>query len=105
VCIVIVGGIGSISGVLVGALVMVGLDSLVLVKLASWLDARGLSSSANVISTPNNWKFMIFGLALVLMMRFRPEGLLPSHRVRAELRSDDEATLSGAGTKAAGGRA
>ena len=49
VCIVIVGGIGSISGVLVGALVMVGLDSLVLVKLAQWLENRGLSSSANVI--------------------------------------------------------
>ena len=91
VCIVIVGGIGSISGVLVGALVLVGFDSLVLVKLAQWLENRGLSSSANVISTPNNWKFMIFGLALVLMMRFRPEGLLPSSRVKAELHHEDDA--------------
>ena len=104
VCIVIVGGIGSISGVLVGALVMVGLDSLVLVKLAQWLDSRGLSSSANVISTPNNWKFLIFGLALILMMRFRPEGLVPSSRVQAELRHDDEPP-PGAVTTATGGRA
>ena len=35
--------------------------------------------------TFSNWKLMIFGLALVLMMRFRPEGLLPSARVQHEL--------------------
>jgi branched-chain amino acid transport system permease protein len=104
VCIVIVGGIGSISGVLIGALVMVGLDSLVLVKLAQWLESRGLSSSANVISTPNNWKFMIFGLALVLMMRFRPEGLLPSSRVKAELHREDDAP-PGTVASQTGGRA
>ncbi len=104
VCIVIVGGIGTISGVLVGALVMIGFDSLVLVKLAQWLENRGLSSSANVISTPNNWKFMIFGLALVLMMRFRPEGLLPSSRVKAEMRHQDDAPPGGVATRA-GGRA
>ena len=34
--------------------------------------------------TFSNWKLMIFGLALILMMRFRPEGLLPSTQVEAE---------------------
>ena len=34
---------------------------------------------------------MIFGLALVLMMRFRPEGLVPSSRVKAELHHEDDA--------------
>ncbi len=29
---------------------------------------------------------MMFGLALILMMRFRPEGLLPSVRIERELR-------------------
>ena len=90
VCVVIVGGMGNISGVLVGALVMIGLNSIVLVKLSDYLASRGLSSSANVISNPNNWKFMIFGLALVLMMRFKPEGLLPSRRVKAELHHGDD---------------
>jgi branched-chain amino acid transport system permease protein len=31
----------------------------------------------------------VYGLALVLMMRFKPEGLLPSRRVKAELHHDD----------------
>ncbi|MCI0366643.1 MAG: branched-chain amino acid ABC transporter permease [Phycisphaerales bacterium] len=89
VCIVIVGGMGNISGVLLGALVMIGIDSLVLVQLTRYLQQQGLSSTANVMSMPNNWKYMIFGLALVLMMRFKPEGLLPSRRVKAELHHDE----------------
>jgi branched-chain amino acid transport system permease protein len=99
VCIVIVGGMGNITGVLLGALVMIGLDSLVLVKLTQYLDSRGLTSSANVMSTPNNWKFMIFGLALILMMRFRPEGLLPSSRVKAELHQEDGPPAGGVAAK------
>jgi hypothetical protein len=38
----------------------------------------------------------------VLMMRFRPEGLLPSGRVKAELRHGDDAPP---GATATGGRA
>lgn len=89
-CIVIVGGMGNISGVLLGALVMVGFNSILLVKLTDFLQDRGLISGTNVISVPSNWKYMIFGLALVLMMRFKPEGLLPSRQVKAELHEAEE---------------
>jgi len=84
-CIVIVGGMGSINGVLVGAVVMIGFNSIVLVKLSEMLMRAGFVSTGNVYSSPNNWKYMIFGLALVLMMRFRPEGFLPSKTLREEL--------------------
>jgi branched-chain amino acid transport system permease protein len=77
-CIVIVGGMGSIAGVLVGALVMIGVNSILLVKLAEWLQARGFGSSGSVFLSPNNWKYLLFGLALVLMMRFKPDGLVPA---------------------------
>jgi len=90
VCIVIVGGMGNISGIILGALVMIGLNSIVLNKLSDYLASHGVSSGANVISNPTNWKYMIFGLALVLMMRFKPEGLLPSSRVKAEMHHDDD---------------
>ena len=40
-----------------------------------------------MISNPNNWKYMIFGLALVLMMLFRPAGILPSALRKRELES------------------
>jgi branched-chain amino acid transport system permease protein len=89
VSIVIVGGLGNISGVLLGALVMMGLTLLVFDKLTGYLESRHIASSANVFSNPNNWKLMVYGLALVLMMRYKPEGLLPSRRVKAELHHDD----------------
>lgn len=74
-CMVIVGGA---RGILPGALLVVGLDSIVLSKLTTYLAQRGIGASANVFMTPSNWKFMIFGLALIFMMRFRPSGLFPS---------------------------
>lgn len=88
-CMAIVGGIGSINGILLGALLMIGLDSIVLTKVSGFLAQQGFASSENVYSTPNNWKFLIYGLALVLMMRFKPEGLLSSARVKAELHRKD----------------
>ncbi|MBM4106252.1 MAG: branched-chain amino acid ABC transporter permease [Phycisphaerae bacterium] len=77
-CIVIVGGMGSIAGVLVGALVMIGVNSIVLVKLFEWLQSKGLGASGSVFVSPNSWKYLLFGLALVLMMRFKPDGLVPA---------------------------
>lgn len=85
VCIVIVGGMGSIGGVLLGALVIMGFSRIVLDNFTSFLKAHELVSSTNVLAAPGNWKYLLFGLALILMMRFRPEGLLPSRQVRAEL--------------------
>ena len=84
-CIVIVGGMGNVGGVLLGALVIVGFNSIVLETLTNFLKAHDLISSSNVFAAPGNWKYMLYGLALILMMRFRPEGLLPSRQVQAEL--------------------
>ena len=53
--------------------------------LTNFLKAHQLISSSNVFAAPGNWKYMLYGLALILMMRFRPEGLLPSRQVQAEL--------------------
>ena len=95
-CIIIVGGIGSVRGTLVGAIVMVGMNSIVLVKLSELVgspdapgaaldEAQGIAKvgvflrtwAQNVLVNPTNWKFLLFGLALVLMMVFRPQGILP----------------------------
>jgi branched-chain amino acid transport system permease protein len=79
-CIVIVGGIGSITGVLVGAIVMVGLNNVLLPILTQSLQRAGFASTSNVLSSPDNYKYLIFGLALVLMMRFRPDGVIHSRK-------------------------
>jgi branched-chain amino acid transport system permease protein len=74
----IVGGLGSLKGVLAGAGIVMGFDILLNKLTALMADTGG-----NVFLTPNNWKFGIFGLALVLMMRFRPRGIFPERRTSA----------------------
>ena len=77
-CAVIVGGLGSLPGVVVGVLLMFGLNQIVLVKLSNAFGLTG--ANAAVWAQPTNWKYLVFGLALVLMMRLRPEGLWPEER-------------------------
>jgi len=72
-CIVVLGGAGSIPGVFVGTLGMVTLPELSR-PLKAWRDA---------------W----LGVAMVVMMIARPEGLWPSRRVRMELRAEKEDLL------------
>ena len=76
-CLLIVGGMGSILGVLIGALIMIGFNSIILVKISQFMNSAGLVSTTNVFTQPNNWKYMIFGMALILMMRYRPQGVCP----------------------------
>lgn len=75
---VIVGGLGSLPGAIIGAFVMGLLNTVFLEKLTALLEGLGLSRGSNVLLSPLNWKFLIFGIALVLVMRFRNEGILPS---------------------------
>ncbi len=69
---IILGGMGNIAGVILGALVLVGLPEF----LREFAEYR----------------LLIYGAVLVAMMILRPEGLLPSRTRRAELheREDDE---------------
>ncbi|MDE2143304.1 MAG: branched-chain amino acid ABC transporter permease [Elusimicrobia bacterium] len=70
VSIVVLGGMGSISGVLLGALILAGLPPLMQATLSTdWI----------------NYRYLFFGLILVLVTLFRPQGLLPSSRREAEL--------------------
>ncbi|MBP9838187.1 MAG: branched-chain amino acid ABC transporter permease [Proteobacteria bacterium] len=75
-CIVIIGGLGSISGAILGAFVVVGFNSIILEKISSYLLQSGIIDSSSVFLSPSNWKYMIFGFLLILMMRYRPEGFL-----------------------------
>jgi branched-chain amino acid transport system permease protein len=84
---VIMGGIGNIWGVMFGAIVL-GTFNFILVDSASgWL--RRLSELLNMPFLAIdlvNAKLFLFGLALVLMMLLRPEGIFPSAQRKAELR-------------------
>lgn len=84
-CMVIIGGMGSLPGVLTGGAVIVAFDRILLPALTRSFAGAGAGPS-NILLNFNNWKWLLFGTALVLMMRLRPEGLWPSRRVREELR-------------------
>ena len=78
---IIVGGIGNIWGVLVGTLALVFVDKTFL----PYLGQRFAAISPD-LPNPSQFNFLIFGVILVVMMRFRPEGFIPSRQRAAELR-------------------
>ncbi|MBM3469808.1 MAG: leucine/isoleucine/valine transporter permease subunit [Armatimonadetes bacterium] len=79
---IIVGGMGSMPGVIVGSLFLVGMPEL----LREFAEYR----------------FLIYGASLVLMMQLRPEGLWPAAALRRELHAAEEMGPSGRAEAAAG---
>jgi branched-chain amino acid transport system permease protein len=89
-CMVVVGGMGNIAGVVLGAVVLQYLNFTGLDKIGDGLNnALDAVGSSSTIDVPK-YKFLFFGILLVIMMLVRPEGLLPSARRKAELHEDDE---------------
>ncbi len=74
-CMVVMGGMGSLRGVVVGALALSLLPE-ALRTLGEW-EARWLGE---LWLDPATLRLLLFGVVLVLLMRWRPEGLLPSRR-------------------------
>jgi branched-chain amino acid transport system permease protein len=93
---VILGGLGSIPGVILGAAVVVVLNLQVLQGASLWLSS--LRQSGGVIPIinfawsdlsnqldPAQYQRMVFGLILILMMIYRQEGLIPAKRRMREV--------------------
>jgi branched-chain amino acid transport system permease protein len=114
---VILGGIGSIPGVIIGAAVVVVLNLQILPSLSLWL--ANLRQSDAVIPLinfhwkdlsnqldPSKYQRLIFGIILIVMMIYRPAGILPAARRKRELSQgregeDGEAAPEGEATKGA----
>jgi branched-chain amino acid transport system permease protein len=79
-CMVILGGMGNIWGVIVGALFLGYLDRYGLNTLGSDINSR----FGTQFDIPK-YTFLIFGIILLITMLFRPEGLFPEARRKAEL--------------------
>ncbi len=75
----VLGGMGNIAGVIVGSFVLSFINSFLLPQSTNLAHSIGL---VNVDFT--NYRFMLYGVILVLMMLFRPEGLIPSRQRKAE---------------------
>lgn len=87
---VILGGIGNIWGVIFGGVIM-GAFNLILTEQAThWLQSLGYLLGFAPLQAVDlgSSKFMIYGMALVLLMVLRPAGIFPSRQREAELRSE-----------------
>jgi branched-chain amino acid transport system permease protein len=92
ICCIILGGLGNRPGVLLGVLLLIGYDQILTPFLDNWLQARKVNPEGKEYLKVSGWRLFVFGLALILMMRFRPEGLLPAARQKRELHPErDEA--------------
>jgi branched-chain amino acid transport system permease protein len=93
---VILGGLGNVYGAIAGALLIGFFDRILAEELNGPMQWIGETLGIGFLQTHDmkQDRFLIFGLALVLMMLLRPEGLFPSARRRAELHpeSDDIAS-------------
>ena len=86
VCAVVIGGMGSIPGAIIGALLIQGTPEII----------RGFAASGIIpltgaqVSAISNYRNLVFGLVMVVMMVWRPQGILPSKRRASELRPDTD---------------
>ena len=87
-CAVILGGLGSIPGTLLGVAILVGFDTVLAPWADSWIQQMNINPTGSSLLSFSGWRLAVFGLALVLVMRYRPEGLVPSRRVAAELHEE-----------------
>ncbi|MCB0050389.1 MAG: branched-chain amino acid ABC transporter permease, partial [Caldilinea sp.] len=96
---VILGGLGSIPGVVLGAAIvtLLNIDFLqtLSLQLSSLRQGSGFIpltsipwSSLPTQLDPARYQRLFFGLLLVVMMIFRPEGIIPSQRQRLELHEE-----------------
>lgn len=92
---VIVGGLGGIRGVVLGAIIIMLLKLHILTNLSLQLNAlrnQDLLYWPDQLE-PAKYQPLVFGLILVVMMLTRPAGLLPERRRRLELQHAAEATV------------
>lgn len=84
---VVLGGMGNVWGVMVGAL------------LIAWVNAAGLPAFGDMVNGAlgtninfPSYNFLLFGGVLILMMLYKREGMLPESRLKSLMHETDDAT-------------
>jgi branched-chain amino acid transport system permease protein len=91
-CMVILGGMGNVWGVIVGAALLAYLNEEGLANSGAWLNAHiSFLAHIQIPGSPQQGLDVpllstgIYGVIIVAVMLLRPEGLIPSKRVAAEM--------------------
>jgi branched-chain amino acid transport system permease protein len=91
---IILGGIGNIWGVIFGGIVLGFYDRILTADLTNWIHQLANALNLPVISPLllaidfSQYKYGIFGVALVVLMLTRPEGIFPNRQRAMELHED-----------------
>jgi branched-chain amino acid transport system permease protein len=84
-CMVVLGGMGNIAGVVLGVVLLVALP-----EALRYIGPFEQALFGRIIVDPADLRMLIFGLALILVMLFRPAGLLPSTIRKREFAGEEE---------------
>ncbi|AHV94754.1 branched-chain amino acid transport system / permease component family protein [Bordetella holmesii 30539] len=82
-CMVVLGGMGNIAGVILGAIILAALPEF----LRAVVEPAQNFLFGSVVLDPEGIRMLLFGLAMVCVMLFRPAGLWPSAVRKRELAS------------------
>ena len=83
-CMVVLGGMGNVGGVVLGAILLTALP-----EALRYVGPLQQAWFGDIYVDPSDLRMLLFGLALVLMMLFRPAGLWPSTTRRREFAAED----------------
>jgi branched-chain amino acid transport system permease protein len=107
---IILGGIGNLWGVIFGGVVLGFYDRILTADLTNWLHQIGSSLNVPILSNAllaidlSQYKYGIFGVALVLLMLTRPEGIFPNRQRAVEMRGEVAEEIDQLGEEALGER-
>ena len=101
---VVLGGMGSVYGVVVGAVILQLLQSWFLEDLTQWMHALGRLVGNDWLQRLDLVQAieLIFGIILVLMMLYRRQGLIPARGATASLTLDQQSAQPSRGGIAIG---
>jgi len=107
---IILGGMGNIWGVIIGGVILGFYDRILTADATNWLHQLGASVNIPIISNVlmtidlSQWKYGIFGAALVILMLTRPEGIFPNRQRAVELHGETPEEIDQLGEEALGER-
>ena len=89
---VVLGGMGSVWGVVVGAALLQLLQTWILPRTTDVVRAIGESVGSEFLMSADlvQWTQMFFGIIIVVMMLFRREGLIPATRAQPKLEMEEQ---------------
>jgi len=83
-CMIVLGGMGNIPGVILGAVLLTMIP-----EALRYIGDLQRATLGHVVVDPSDLRMLLFGVALVAMMLFRPAGLLPSRQRKREFAAED----------------